>query len=91
MYTNKNYIKTNVRFKREKALTIGGSRGIGAAIAKTLAPDGAAVAFTYEKSKDQADAVVSEIKPLGCIAVAILADSADIGAIAIPACLRPLP
>ncbi|GGN13701.1 3-ketoacyl-ACP reductase [Dyadobacter beijingensis] len=65
----------------KKALVTGGSRGIGAAIAKTLAAEGAAVAITYEKSKDQADAVVSEIKGLGRIAVAIHADSADIRAI----------
>jgi len=65
----------------KKALVTGGSRGIGAAIAKTLAAEGAAVAITYEKSKDQADAVVLEIKALGRIAVAIQADSADTGAI----------
>ncbi len=36
----------------KKALVTGGSRGIGAAIAKTLAAEGADVAITYEKSKD---------------------------------------
>ncbi|MDR7147667.1 SDR family oxidoreductase [Rhizobium sp. BE258] len=65
----------------KKALVTGGSRGIGAAIAKTLAAEGADVAITYEKSKDQADAVVADIKLLGRFAVAIQADSADVGAI----------
>lgn len=65
----------------KKALVTGGSRGIGAAIAKTLAGEGADVAITYEKSKDQADAVVADIKRLGRFAVALQADSADIGAI----------
>ncbi|MBE1529590.1 NAD(P)-dependent dehydrogenase (short-subunit alcohol dehydrogenase family) [Sphingopyxis sp. OAS728] len=66
----------------KKALVTGGSRGIGAAIAKTLAAEGADVAITYEKSKDLADAVVSGIKALGRFAVAIQADSSDIAAIA---------
>lgn len=65
----------------KKALVTGGSRGIGAAIAKTLAAEGAAVAITYEKSKDRSEAVVSEIKALGRFAVAIQADSADVEAI----------
>lgn len=65
----------------KKALVTGGSRGIGAAIAKTLAAKGVDVAITYEKSKDLADAVVSEIEALGRFAVAIQADSADIAAI----------
>lgn len=65
----------------KKALVTGGSRGIGAAIAKTLAAEGASVAITYEKSKDQAEAVVAEIKALDRIAIAIQADSADIRAI----------
>ncbi|WP_329907822.1 3-oxoacyl-ACP reductase family protein [Serratia quinivorans] len=55
----------------------GGSRGIGAAIAKRLAREGAAVAFTYVSSADKADAVVSEITAAGGKALAIKADSAD--------------
>ncbi|CAI1161022.1 3-oxoacyl-[acyl-carrier-protein] reductase FabG [Serratia quinivorans] len=55
----------------------GGSRGIGAAIAKRLAREGAAVALTYVASADKADAVVSEITAAGGKALAIKADSAD--------------
>lgn len=65
----------------KKALITGGSRGIGAAIAKTLAGEGADIAITFEKSADHAAAVVSEIKALGRFAVAIQADSADVAAI----------
>jgi len=55
----------------------GGSRGIGAAIAKRLAREGASVALTYVASADRADAVVSEITAAGGKALAIKADSAD--------------
>lgn len=55
----------------------GGSRGIGAAIAKRLASEGAAVALTYVSSPDKADAVVNAITTAGGKAVAIRADSAD--------------
>ncbi len=59
----------------------GGSRGIGAAIAKRLAREGAAVAFTYVASADKADALVSEITSAGGKALAIKADSADAAAL----------
>ena len=59
------------------ALVTGGSRGIGAAIAKRLARDGADVAITYVSSPDKANAVVAEIKAAGRRGVAIKADSAD--------------
>jgi len=58
------------------ALVTGGSRGIGAGIAKRLAADGASVALTYANSKDQADQVVADIATAGGTAFAIQADSA---------------
>lgn len=64
------------------ALVTGGSRGIGAAIAKRLADEGAKVAITYVSAKDKAEAVVKEIKAKGGDAVAIHADSADKKAVA---------
>jgi 3-oxoacyl-[acyl-carrier protein] reductase len=59
------------------ALVQGGSRGIGAAIAKRLARDGAAVALTYATSADKALEVVKEIETAGGRAIAIKADSVD--------------
>jgi 3-oxoacyl-[acyl-carrier protein] reductase len=59
------------------ALVTGGSRGIGAAIAKRLAQDGADVALTYVSAADKARAVVAEIEATGRRGLAIAADSAD--------------
>jgi 3-oxoacyl-[acyl-carrier protein] reductase len=63
------------------ALITGGSRGIGAAIAKRLAADGANVAITYTKGADAAAAVVKEIERSGRKAIAIQADAADAAAV----------
>src|ERR1700721_1986901 len=63
------------------ALVTGGSRGIGAAIAKLLATDGANVAITYTKGADAAASVVKEIERAGGKAIAIQADAADADAV----------
>src|SRR5258708_28235943 len=63
------------------AVVTGGSRGIGAAIAKRLAAEGASVAITYVKDAGAASAVVKAIEHDGGKAVAIQADAADVEAI----------
>lgn len=59
------------------ALVTGGSRGIGAAIAKRLAREGAQVAITWSTNPDKATEVVESIKAAGGHAIAIQADSAN--------------
>jgi 3-oxoacyl-[acyl-carrier protein] reductase len=69
------------KLAKKVALVTGGSRGIGAAIAKRLAADGARVAITYAKDANSASAVVKVIEDGGGKAIAIQADSVNAEAI----------
>ncbi len=64
-----------------RAIVTGGSRGIGAAIVRRLAAEGASVAFTYAASRDAATALVADIEAGGGRALGLHADSADVGAL----------
>lgn len=70
--------------KGKVALVTGGSRGLGAVIAETLADAGADVAITYVASRDKAEAVVAKLKAKGVRAVALRSDLAD------PTAAKPL-
>jgi 3-oxoacyl-[acyl-carrier protein] reductase len=73
-------MKTNP-LANQVALVTGGARGIGAAIAKRLAADGASVAFTYSKGADAAASVVKAIEAAGGKALAVQADALDATAV----------
>src|SRR5260370_29413452 len=64
------------------ALITGGSRGIGAAIAKRVAVDGAKVSITFTKGADSGAAVVKAIERAGGKAIAIQGDAIDADAVA---------
>ncbi|MFE1879301.1 SDR family NAD(P)-dependent oxidoreductase [Streptomyces diastatochromogenes] len=65
------------RFEGKVAVVTGGSRGIGAAVARRLADEGAAVAIGYRGNKEAADALVAELGAADGRAVAVQADAAD--------------
>lgn len=71
----------NRSLETKRALVTGGSRGIGAAIVRRLARDGAHVALTYVSKPDQANETVKAVQALGGQAIAIQADSADAKAV----------
>ena len=70
----------NQILKNKCALVTGGSRGIGAAIVKRLAGEGANVALTYSKSPERAEEVVKTARASGVRSLSIQADSADASA-----------
>jgi 3-oxoacyl-[acyl-carrier protein] reductase len=72
----------NQPLENKRALVTGGSRGIGAAIVKRLAREGAHVALTYVSKPDQANETAQAAEALGVRALAIQADSADAQAVA---------
>jgi 3-oxoacyl-[acyl-carrier protein] reductase len=71
----------NLTLQQKRAFITGGSRGIGAAIVKRVAREGAHVALTYVSKPDHANATAEAARALGVQALAIHADNADATAV----------
>lgn len=67
----------NATLKGKRALVTGGSRGIGAAIVKRLAREGADVVFTYVSRPEQANETANVAQGAGTRCLSIQADNAD--------------
>jgi 3-oxoacyl-[acyl-carrier protein] reductase len=67
----------NLPLTDKVAIVTGGSRGIGAAISKKLAAQGARVVVNYSSSPDAANQVVEQIQSNGGTAIALRADLTD--------------
>lgn len=71
-------MSANLPLLHKRAIVTGGSRGIGAAIVRKLAQQGAHVAFTYASNSEAAQTLIAEVTTTGGTAFALKADSADI-------------
>lgn len=66
---------------KKTALVTGASRGIGRAIARTLAREGCAVGINYLQEREKAQSLVQELRAEGCTAMAVQADVSDRAAV----------
>ena len=70
-------MNSNSNLQGKVAFVTGGARGIGAAVVRRLASEGATVAFTYNSSAASANDLIASIEKAGGRAVAVKADVAD--------------